>query len=184
MPTNSFSGKRGARGHDPESEAVTGPKRRSALTDNLQDKYAPNSVCFGCGPKNAAGLRLKSVPFGDAIVAEWTPRREHIAFGDFGSGGIISVLMDCHGNWAATYALMRAKGLPRPPGTVTAEYTVRFLKPSPIDSRWSLTAWVTKMEGDRAWVSGELKVAGVVTATMRGLFVALREGHPAFHRWQ
>jgi acyl-coenzyme A thioesterase PaaI-like protein len=154
------------------------------LSDSLQDRYAPNSVCFGCGPKNSAGLRLKSVPSGVSLVAEFTPRKEHVAFGNFGSGGIISVLMDCHGNWAATYAMMKARGLSRPPGTVTAEYTVRFLRPSPVDVKWDLSARATKIEGDRAWVSAELKVAGALTATMSGLFVAVKESHPAFHRWQ
>lgn len=153
------------------------------MKGNLQDTYAPNSVCFGCGPKNGAGLRLKSVPFGDSVMAEWIPKKEHVAFGGFGSGGIISVLMDCHGNWAAAFALMKARGLSRPPGTVTAEYTVKFLKPSPIGGPWQLTAWATKIEGDKAWVSGELKVSGEATATMSGMFVAVREGHPAFHRW-
>ena len=160
------------------------PRGTNRMSDSLQDRYAPHSVCFGCGPKNSAGLRLKSVPFGDSVTAEWTPRKEHVAFGNFGSGGIISVLMDCHGNWAATYALMKAKGLSSPPGTVTAEYTVKFLKPSPIDRSWVLTAWATKIEGDKAWVSGELKVADVVTATMNGVFIAVKKGHPAYDRWQ
>jgi acyl-coenzyme A thioesterase PaaI-like protein len=154
------------------------------MSASLQDRFAPNSVCFGCGPMNPAGLRLKSIPLGDSLVAEWTPRKEHVAFGNFGSGGIISVLMDCHGNWTATYALMTAKGQSAPPGTVTAEYTVRFLRPSPIDRTWNLMARATKIEGDRAWVSGELKVADAVTATMSGLFVAVKEGHPAYYRWQ
>ncbi|MDE1853815.1 MAG: PaaI family thioesterase [Thaumarchaeota archaeon] len=127
---------------------------------------------------------MKSVPFGDSVVADWTPRKEHVAFANFGSGGIISVLMDCHGNWAATYALMKARGLAAPPGTVTAEYTVRFLKPSSIDKKWQLTAWATKIDGDRVNASGELKVDGVVTAAMNGLFVAVKESHPAFDRWQ
>jgi acyl-coenzyme A thioesterase PaaI-like protein len=118
------------------------------------------------------------------VVADWTPRKEHTAFEGYGSGGIISVLMDCHGNWAAAYALMKARMLPAPPGTVTAEYTVRFLKPSPIDKPWHLAARATKVEGDRAYVSGELEVGGAVTATMTGLFVAVREGHPAFGRWR
>ncbi|HUH82647.1 MAG TPA: PaaI family thioesterase, partial [Nitrososphaerales archaeon] len=134
-------------------------------------------------PKNQGGLHLKSVPSGDKVVAEWTPRKEHVAFGSFGSGGIISVLMDCHGNWAATYALMRARGLDAPPGTVTAEYTVRFLKPSPIGGRWRLTAWATRVEGDTVDVSGELEVGGVTTAKMSGTFVAVKEGHPAYYRW-
>ncbi len=151
---------------------------------SLQDRYAPNSACFGCGPKNRHGLRLKSVPFGDGVLSTWQPRPEHIAFGRFGSGGIISVLMDCQGNWASTYALMKARQLRTPPGTVTAEYTVKFLRPSPIDDKWELSAWATRIDGDKVNARGELKVGGVVTATMTGLFIAVKETHPAFHRWQ
>lgn len=154
------------------------------MAENLQDAYAPNSTCFGCGPKNQQGLRLKSVPFGDGLLAEFSPQPQHVAFADFGSGGIISVLMDCHGNWAATYALMKSKGLSSPPGTVTAEYTVRFLKPSPVTKKWRLNAWATKIDGDKVTVSGELRVDNVVTATMTGLFIAVKESHPAFHRWR
>ena len=153
------------------------------MTENLQDRYAPNGVCFGCGPKNRDGLHLKSVPSGDHVIARWTPGRQHVAFGNFGSGGIISVLMDCHGNWAATWALMKARGLSTAPGTVTAEYTVKFLKPSPIDRDWELEAWATKVEGERVSVVGELKVEDTTTALMNGTFVAVREGHPAFYRW-
>lgn len=153
------------------------------MSESLQDRYAPNGVCFGCGPKNKDGLHLKSIPFGDTVKASWMPRREHVAFGGFGSGGIISVLMDCHGNWAATYALMKAKGFETAPGTVTAEYTVKFLEPSPIDKKWHLKARATKIERHRVDVSGELKVEGVTTATMNGTFVEVKEGHPAFYRW-
>ncbi|MDG6902306.1 MAG: PaaI family thioesterase [Nitrososphaerota archaeon] len=153
-------------------------------TGSLQDRYAPNGVCFGCGPKNGGGLRLKSFPDGDSVVADWTPGKDHVAFGNFGSGGIISVLLDCHGNWAATHALMRSRGLSSAPGTVTAQYTVRFLKPSAIDNSWHLTARATKIEGDKVSVSGELTVGGAVTATMEGTFVAVKKGHPAYYRWR
>jgi hypothetical protein len=156
----------------------------TGLVKSLQDKYAPNSVCFGCGPKNRRGLRLKSMPSGDSVLSNWEPRAEHVAFGRFGNGGIISVLMDCQGNWASTYALMKERHLTTPPGTVTAEYTVKFLKPSPIDEKWELTAWATKIDGARVNARGELRVGGVVTATMTGLFVAVNEAHPAFHRWR
>ncbi len=153
------------------------------MVKNLQDRYAPNSACFGCGPKNRHGLRLKSVPVGDAVISTWQPESKHIAFGNFGSGGIISVLMDCQGNWASAYALMKARRLSSPPGTVTAEYTVKFPKPSPIDEKWELRAWATKIDGDRVEAAGELKVGRAVTATMTGLFVAVKPSHPAFHRW-
>jgi len=133
---------------------------------------------------NGQGLQLKSVPSGKGVIAHWTPKPHHVAFGNFGSGGIISVLLDCHGNWAAAYALMKSRHVATPPGTVTSEYTVKFLRPSPIDKKWELRAQATKVEGDRVSVSGELRVGGIVTATMTGLFVAVRESHPAFYRWR
>ena len=153
------------------------------MTKYLQDKYAPHGICFGCGPRNPDGLHLKSFPSGSSVLAEWKPGKNHVAFGSFGSGGIISVLMDCHGNWAAAYALMKERGLGSPPGTVTAEYTVRFLKPSPIDRTWRLKARATKIDGNKVSVKGELEVGGVLTATMNGLFIAVEESHPAFYRW-
>ncbi|HEX2757104.1 MAG TPA: hypothetical protein VHP60_01240, partial [Thermoanaerobaculia bacterium] len=46
-----------------------------------------------------------------------------------------------------------------------------------------LKARVVESVGDRAVVDAELEAGGVVTATCRGTFVAVREGHPAFQRW-
>ncbi|MEO7168317.1 MAG: PaaI family thioesterase, partial [Chthoniobacterales bacterium] len=36
---------------------------------------------------------------------------------------------------------------------------------------------------DRATIEGTLTAGGKACATCRGTFVAVREGHPAFHRW-
>lgn len=151
---------------------------------NLQDLYSPNSVCFGCGPRNPMGLHLKTVPDGTALRATWTPEPYHAAFSDFASGGIISVLLDCLGNWTAAYTLMTARNASVPPGTVTAEYTVKFLKPTPLSLPWSLRAWPARTESDRVWVEGELVTDNGRSAWMNGLFVAVKEDHPAFHRWQ
>ena len=46
-----------------------------------------------------------------------------------------------------------------------------------------LSARVVESSADRATVEATLSSAGVVTATCRGTFVAVREGHPAYHRW-
>lgn len=116
-------------------------------------------------------------------MADWTPKPYHAAFSDFASGGILSVLLDCHGNWAAAYILMKTRGLDRPPGTVTAEYTVRFLRPTRLSSTLHLRSWATKVDGNKVGVEGEVTGDGVPTATMAGLFVAVKEDHPAFHRW-
>jgi len=151
---------------------------------SLQEKYAPNSICFGCGPKNPKGLHIRSIPKGESLVAEWTPEPHHVAFSNIASGGIMSVLFDCHGNWTAAYFLMKSRKLDSLPGTVTAEYTVRFLKPTPVDLTWRFKAWPTKVDGYKLFVEGEVEAGGLKTATMSGLFVAVKEGHPAYHRWK
>ena len=152
--------------------------------ESLQDRYAPNSICFGCGPKNSQGLRIRSLPRGDSLVADWEPKPYHAAFSDFASGGVLAVLLDCHANWTAAYTLMKSRSLERPPGTVTAEISVRFLKPTPIKSIWHLRAWPIKIDGDKVIVEGEAVADDTTTATMSGLFVAVKEDHPAFHRWE
>jgi acyl-coenzyme A thioesterase PaaI-like protein len=150
---------------------------------SLQDRYAPNGICFGCGPKNPEGLRIKSFPTGKYVVTDWNPGPNHAAFSNFVSGGIISVLLDCHGNWTAAYTLMKSRRLESPPGTVTAEYTVRFVRPTPMSGPMRLRAWPTSVEGNKVQVEGEVSVHGERTATMSGTFVAVKEGHPAFYRW-
>jgi acyl-coenzyme A thioesterase PaaI-like protein len=149
----------------------------------LQDRYAPNNRCFGCGPANPQGLRIKSIPRGAEVVALWTPEGHHEAFSGMLNGGICGALLDCHCNWTAAWHLMNARGETTPPCTVTAEYTIKLKRPTPTDGPLELLARVVEAQGDRAWVEGELKAKGLVTATCRGLFVAVKEGHPAFHRW-
>ena len=33
-----------------------------AESKSLQERYAPHNACFGCGPSNAKGLRIRSMP--------------------------------------------------------------------------------------------------------------------------
>jgi acyl-coenzyme A thioesterase PaaI-like protein len=150
---------------------------------SLQDRYAPSTRCFGCGPANAEGLRIKSFVRGNEVVCEWTPSTHHEAFDGVLNGGIVGTLFDCHCNWTAAYHLMTASGADAPPSTVTAEYHVVLNRPTPSKGRVTVRARVVEASEDRAVVEGTLEAAGRVTATCRGVFVAVKEGHPAFHRW-
>jgi acyl-coenzyme A thioesterase PaaI-like protein len=151
--------------------------------DALQDTYSPAGICFGCGPKNDKGLRLKSRVSGDDIVATWRAEKHHEAFEGMLSGGIAGTLLDCHSNWTAAYHLMRRAGTPTPPVTVTAEYAVKLLRPTPTDGPIELVARPVEVSDDRAVVEAELRAGGKVCATARGTFVAVKPGHPAYHRW-
>jgi len=150
---------------------------------SLQDRYAPDTRCFGCGPANEQGLRIKSRVEGDEVVLDWTPAPHHQAFPGFVNGGIIGVLFDCHCNWAAAWHLMNRAGAASPPFTVTAEYAVKLRKPTPSTGPLRLRARVVETLDDRAVVEATLEADGSVRATCRGTFVAVGPGHPAYHRW-
>ena len=99
------------------------------------------------------------------------------------SGGVIGTLMDCHSNWTAAYHLMERAGTDMPPCTVTAEYSIKLRRPTPTDGDIEIVAHVVDISGDRATVEAELRAGGKVCATSSGLFVAVKPGHPAYHRW-
>ena len=150
---------------------------------SLQERYAPEGVCFGCGPRNEKGLRIKSHPFGDRVVAEWRAERHHEAWKGALAGGIAGTLLDCHANWTAAYNLMRRAGGDRPPTTVTGEFYLKLLRPAPTSGVIELVAWPVEVGVDRAVVDAELRADGVVCAMFRGTFVAVKPGHPAYGRW-
>ena len=153
------------------------------MEQSLQEQFAPQMACFGCGPANPKGLRIRSFVRGDEIVAEWQPETYHEAFPGMLSGGIIGTLLDCHSNWTAAYHLMQRNGLATPPCTVTADYAVKLLRPTPTDDKVQLIAHVVESQADRAIVEAKLVARDKICATCRGTFVAVKPGHPAYHRW-
>jgi len=154
-----------------------------SLVKSLQDQYAPRNRCFGCGPANEKGLHIKSFVSGEEVVSEWRPEPHHEAFDGILNGGIIGTLLDCHSNWAAAHYLMRTSGAAIPPCTVTADFHVRLKRPTPMDGPVRLRARVVESSEDRTVVEATLEAAGRVTASCRGTFVAVKEGHPAYRRW-
>jgi acyl-coenzyme A thioesterase PaaI-like protein len=79
--------------------------------------------------------------------------------------------------------MMQRDGKDQPDCTVTADFHVKLLRPTPADEVIHLKAHVVDSKEDRATVEAELIAGGKVCATCRGTFVAVKEGHPAYHRW-
>ena len=150
---------------------------------SLQETYAPSSICFGCGVKNEKGLHIRSFPRGEEVFAEWNAEPHHQAFPGMLNGGIIGALLDCHSNWTAAYFLMKQSGKEAPDCTVTADFHVKLLRPTPSDKTIKLKARVVAATETKATVEAELIVDEKICATCRGSFVAVKEGHPAYHRW-
>ncbi len=150
---------------------------------SLQERYAPGNACWGCGPSNKEGLRIRSFAEGDTVVAEWQPEPKYEACPGVLNGGVIGSLLDCHCNWTAAWFLMKQSGEERVPCTVTADYAIKLLRPTPTKDAVQLSAKLVDSTAGRATIEGTLSAGGKVCATCRGTFVAVTEGHPAFHRW-
>ena len=108
-------------------------------TRAIQDILFPDLTCFGCGPANDKGLRLKSHWEGDGedarAVATFTPWPEHDNGIGYLNGGIIATLLDCHSGatvqWTARlngWEPLGGAGL----AYVTAGIDVRYLRPAPL----------------------------------------------------
>lgn len=153
---------------------------------SLQERFAPRGLCFGCGPANPEGLRIRSFPSAEdpaTLICEWSPEAHHAAYATFLNGGVIGAIFDCHCNWAATWHLMRRDGLESPPCTVTADFQVKFKRPTAMDAPVTLAARAVSGEGSKVKVEATLSSHGKLTATCNGRFVAVPPDHPAYHRW-
>ena len=117
------------------------------------------------------------------ILASWSPEPHHQAFEGVLCGGICGALLDCHSNWTAIHHLMQKRGLTRAPAMVTAEFHVKFRRPTPMDAVLELRARPVETDGDRVVVEATIEASGVVTASCRGTFVAVKENHPARDKW-
>ncbi len=111
---------------------------------SLQQRYFPEMTCFGCGPANERGLRLRSFVEDDGLVrARFLPWPEHDNGLGYLNGGIIATLLDCHSAAAVVHEAYE-RGWPPYPGAalpyVTAGLDVRYLRPAPLTSEVTLVA--------------------------------------------
>jgi len=182
---------------------TSGEPLSASLSDKQDDYVVPCSFFFrdavhrftlaersdvtieadGGGPFMYVAVRSACETPDDELRCVWRPESHHEAFPGMLNGGITGALLDCHSNWTAAYHLMRARALDAPPCTVTADFHVTLKRPTPMNAELTLLARVLRAEGDKVTVEATLEASGKITATCLGTFVAVREGHPAYHRW-
>ena len=154
----------------------------------LQDVW-PDATCYGCGPANSEGLRIKSYwsEDGSEVVCRFEPQpRYNAGFPNVMYGGLVASLIDCHSIWTAIAWTYREEG--RAHGSapsisyVTGTLNVRYLKPTALDRPVVLRARVTELQPRKALVacslySGDEETArGEVTAVRFGVDKALGAG--------
>jgi acyl-coenzyme A thioesterase PaaI-like protein len=143
--------------------------RESPVRSDAFQDLIPHNHCFGCGPDNPQGLRIKSSWSGDHLsVARFTPERYHCAGPThFVNGGILATVIDCHCVCTAAAAAYldhgRAIGSEPHLHYATANLELKYLRPTPIDAELAITAKIVDRT-DRTYVlSCDLRAGGKTT---------------------
>ena len=132
--------------------------------------------CFGCGPANEAGLRLKFVldKKSERFLCRFRLQRRFVGPPAHAHGGIIATILD--------EAMGKVNKL-RHVIAVTSEMTVNYLKPVPLNKPLRVESREEKVTGRRHINVAEiLNQKGEVLARSRGLFIAI-DPHKMFAKF-
>lgn len=143
----------------------------------LQDLGAPDGICFGCGPKNVNGLKIKSYWDVDNlhVITTYTPNAKYTGWPSLVYGGLIGCLVDCHSNWTVIANHYRIED--REVGTlpriecVTGTLSVKYIKPTPMGVKLTLKARVEGKVERKTRVLCEVYADNLLTALGDSIFV-------------
>jgi acyl-coenzyme A thioesterase PaaI-like protein len=145
----------------------------------IQDAI-PHNDCFGCGPQNPAGLRIRSFVEGEETVCRFQPSPAHMAGPTHVlNGGVIATVIDCHSVCTAIADLYRSAGREvgegEPIWAVTASMKVDYLAPAPIGEVAELRARVVERAGRKRRVTCSFSSGGKECARGEVLAIEVRQ---------
>ncbi|WP_405572477.1 PaaI family thioesterase [Streptomyces phaeochromogenes] len=134
------------------------------------------TLCGGCRAAGSCRLGVERERLDEDGVArfELSCPRSHEGGPDVAHGGwTAAVLDDCLGHLPLLHGVM----------SVTAELTVSFVKPVPVERPLALRVWADLREGSRWYIAGELTLppGGAVLARASGIWVTRDHSHYARH---
>lgn len=135
----------------------------------------PTNHCFGCGGANPHGMQLAFEQDDSArrIRGRFRLGAEYQGGQGFVHGGIIATLLD------EAMAKVNRFGQDY---AVTAEMTVEYRKPVPVDEDIVVEGWEVKRDGRSLFREGEIRdVSGALLARGRGRFVCV--DRKSFFAW-
>ena len=134
------------------------------------------ALCGACRAAGACRLGVDKERLGDDGVAwfELACPRSQEGGPNVAHGGWTAAVMDeCLGHLPLLNRVL----------SVTAELTVSFVKPVPVERPVQVRAWVERREGSRWYIAGEMTLlpGGAVLARASGVWVTRDPGHFARH---
>jgi len=119
-----------------------------------------DSHCFVCGTDNPAGLKIDWKTSDNVTEANFSLTKAHQGWKDVVHGGILATVLD-----EAMTRLAWQKFV----GAVTAEMTVRYLKPARVGDRLSVRGEVDNLKGRLIPARAEIRdSAGDIVASATG----------------
>jgi acyl-coenzyme A thioesterase PaaI-like protein len=128
--------------------------------------HQPN--CFGCGPRNQAGLHLRCHVTEEGVAGRFRLEHHHEGGPGVAHGGIVAAVLD-----DLLGCLIYRLGRPM----VTARLEVDYRRPLPLATEVDAVARITTTEGRKAWTEGELSDQTGIYAQARGLFIGVDLEH-------
>jgi uncharacterized protein (TIGR00369 family) len=128
-------------------------------------KPNPTNHCFGCGGANPRGMQLTFEQDDDAkrIRGKFRISADYQGGVGFVHGGIVATLLD---------EVMAKVSRFRQDHALTAELTVEYLQPVPVDADLIIDGWEVERNGRSLYREGEIRdVSGAILARGRGRFV-------------
>ncbi|MBW1821422.1 MAG: PaaI family thioesterase [Deltaproteobacteria bacterium] len=123
--------------------------------------------CFGCGPANPSGLRMKFFT-NEMSVFSWVKVPDHlIGWDNLVHGGILSTILDEIMSWSAIHLLKKM--------ILTKSMTVDFIKPVYVGMELKVEGNVLKKQSDReAVMQGRIyNKEGVLCAKSNGIYALI-----------
>lgn len=150
----------------------------------IQDTYGERfQHCWGCGPQNEMGLKLKSYPSenGEECLCEFIPGDQFTGgVPDNLFGGFIALAFDCHGGASAAWFHHHGQGLELTPTTqirrfITARLEVDYKKPVPMGKKITIRSTLEDLGERKVIVTMDMEVAGEIHAKARMIAVAIKD---------
>jgi acyl-coenzyme A thioesterase PaaI-like protein len=120
------------------SKLLPGTCRPAALNEEL----LKGNTCFGCGPDNPDGLRIRifrNPANANRLTGSYRPRATQIGFPQIVHGGLQFTALDCMAAW--TVLILRQPGKMMP---ITRGAATRFLKPACLGMEFALSSEVIR----------------------------------------
>lgn len=137
-----------------------------AIGDDLPPHH-PN--CFGCGPRNQAGVHLRCHLTEEGVGGRFTLSRAHEGGPGLAHGGVVAATLDDLFGF-----LLYRTGKPM----VTARLEIDYRRPILLDVEYAVAARVESHEKRKVWCTGTLSDAdGTLRAEARGLFLQVEFEH-------